>query len=253
MRKADNTIYPLFVPLIYEFFRNNRALNIELIKRAVDFVRMILLGPPGAGKGTQAANLSAALKIPHISTGDIFRSNIKEGTPLGVLAKSYIDAGKLVPDDVTVEIVEDRIQKDDCKNGFLMDGFPRTIPQAEKFDNMLKKLNANVELVINISAPDSAIVKRMSGRRMCSCGRTYHVVNLPPKTEGICDACGSKLFIRDDDREETVLERLKTYHEQTSPLIDYYSEKGILKNVDGTKPISETTEEILKIIADLKG
>ncbi len=214
---------------------------------------MILLGPPGAGKGTQAANLSSALNIPHISTGDIFRSNIKEGTPLGVLAKSYIDAGKLVPDDVTVDIVEDRIQKDDCKNGFIMDGFPRTIPQAEKFDEMLEKLNANVELVINISVPDSSIVKRMSGRRMCSCGRTYHIENNPPKTEGICDACGSELYIREDDREETVLERLKTYHEQTSPLIDYYSEKGILKNVDGTKSISHTTDEILEIIDNIRG
>ena len=212
---------------------------------------MILMGPPGAGKGTQAAKLSETLEIPHISTGDIFRSNIKEGTPFGKLVKSYIDAGKLVPDDVTVGIVEDRIQRPDCQKGFIMDGFPRTIPQAEKFDEMLNKIDSGVELVINIDVPDSVIVERMSGRRMCSCGRTYHVENNPPKTEGICDACGSNLYIRDDDRKETVLARLETYHEQTSPLINYYQDKGLLKNVDGTKPIRETTQEIIDIIKDL--
>lgn len=211
-------------------------------------MRMILLGPPGAGKGTQAANLSIALKIPHISTGDIFRANIKEGTPLGVLAKTYIDAGRLVPDDVTIDIVEKRLENKDCKNGFLMDGFPRTIPQAEKFDSMLQKLGKSVDLVINIDVPDSLIIKRMSGRRMCSCGRTYHVENNPPKQDGICDACGNKLFIRDDDREETVMERLDTYHKQTSPLIGYYKDKGILVDVDGTKSIDETTREILELI-----
>lgn len=211
-------------------------------------MRMILLGPPGAGKGTQAANLSIALKIPHISTGDIFRANIKEGTPLGVLAKTYIDAGRLVPDDVTIDIVEKRLENKDCKNGFLMDGFPRTIPQAEKFDSMLQKLGKSVDLVINIDVPDSLIIKRMSGRRMCSCGRTYHVENNPPKQDGICDACGNKLFIRDDDREETVMERLDTYHKQTSPLIGYYKDKGILVDVDGTKSIDETTREILELV-----
>jgi len=211
-------------------------------------MRMILLGPPGAGKGTQAANLSIALKIPHISTGDIFRANIKEGTPLGVLAKTYIDAGKLVPDDVTIGIVEKRLENKDCVNGFLMDGFPRTIPQAEKFDAMLEKMGRSVDLVINIEVPDDLIVKRMSGRRMCSCGRTYHVDNNPPQKEGICDACGNKLYIREDDREETVKERLKTYHQQTSPLIDYYRKKGILVNVDGTKSIDDTSREILELI-----
>lgn len=215
-------------------------------------MRMILLGPPGAGKGTQAANLSAALQIPHISTGDIFRANIKGGTDLGKLAKSYIDAGKLVPDDVTISIVEQRLANDDCKRGFIMDGFPRTIPQAEKFDSMLQKLNTGVELVVNIQVPDAAIIKRMSGRRMCSCGRTYHVENNPPIKEGICDVCGNALYIRDDDREETVKERLHTYHEQTSPLIDYYHKKELIRHFDGMKPIDETTHEILKTVENMK-
>lgn len=213
-----------------------------------DSMRMILLGPPGAGKGTQAANLSQTLKIPHISTGDIFRANIKNGTELGVTAKKYMDEGKLVPDDITISIVEDRLQNDDCKLGFIMDGFPRTIPQAEKFDVMLEKNNLAVELVVNIQVPDSAIIKRMSGRRMCSCGRTYHVENNPPVKEGICDACGSNLYIREDDREETVIERLKTYHQQTSPLIQYYEQKKLVLHVDGMKSIDETTKEILEAI-----
>lgn len=213
-------------------------------------MRMILLGPPGAGKGTQAANLSSALKIPHISTGDIFRANIKEGTELGKIAKSFIDVGKLVPDDVTIRIVETRLENEDCENGFIMDGFPRTIPQAEMFDAMLKKLGTGIDVVINIEVPEEAIIKRMSGRRMCSCGRTYHIANNPPKVEGICDVCGNKLYIRDDDREETVKERLSTYHNQTSPLIDYYTKKRLVLNVDGMKPIDETTREILKGIQE---
>lgn len=211
-------------------------------------MRMILLGPPGSGKGTQAANLSALLKIPHISTGDIFRANIKEGTELGKLAKNFMDAGKLVPDDVTISIVEERLQHDDCKAGFIMDGFPRTIPQARMFDAMLQKMQTPVETVINIIVPDEAIIKRMSGRRMCSCGRTYHIENNPPKVEGICDVCGQALYIRDDDREQTVQERLRVYDNQTSPLIDYYKEKGLLVNVDGLKPINEITQLILKAV-----
>ncbi|MGI6623180.1 MAG: adenylate kinase [Clostridiaceae bacterium] len=208
-------------------------------------MRLILLGPPGAGKGTQAVVLSEELKIPHISTGDIFRANIKEGTPLGILAKSYIDSGKLVPDDVTVDIVGSRLNDEDCRNGFIMDGFPRTIPQAQLFDKMLKECHTSVDAVINITADDSVIVRRLSGRRMCQCGRTYHVENNPPKIEGICDVCGSKLYIRDDDKEETIKERLRTYREQTSPLVDYYMKKGLLLNFDGTKPIEVTTREIL--------
>ncbi len=211
-------------------------------------MRLILIGPPGAGKGTQAAVLSETLKIPHISTGDIFRANIKGGTPLGLLAKSYIDSGKLVPDDVTIDIVGSRLVNEDCGNGFIMDGFPRTIPQAEMFDEMLTKHNTGVEAVINITADDNVIVKRLSGRRMCSCGRTYHVDNHPPKVEGICDVCKNKLYIRDDDKEETIKERLRTYHEQTSPLVDYYQKKGLLMNFDGTKPIEVTTREILECL-----
>jgi adenylate kinase len=212
-------------------------------------MRLILLGPPGAGKGTQAANLSTTLKIPHISTGDILRSNTKQGTELGLKAKSYMDAGKLVPDDLIIDLVEKRLSNDDCKTGFIMDGFPRTIPQAQMFDTMLQKLNTGVEAVINIIVPDEAIVKRMSGRRMCSCGRTYHVENNPPKKEGVCDVCGKALFIRADDREETVKERLRVYHEQTSPLIDYYKKKGLIIDIDGLKPIDETTKSILEAIS----
>lgn len=209
-------------------------------------MRLILLGAPGAGKGTQAVIISQKLNIPHISTGDIFRANIKEGTELGIKAKQYIDQGLLVPDDLTVSIVKDRIQKDDCKNGFLLDGFPRTIPQARQLDDALKNMDLKLDAVINLEVPDNIIVKRMAGRRVCKgCGMVYHVVNNPPKTEGICDSCGSELIIRDDDREETVLERLKVYHEQTETLIGYYSDKGLLMNFDGTKNIAETTSEIM--------
>lgn len=209
-------------------------------------MRLILLGAPGAGKGTQAVIISQKLNIPHISTGDIFRANIKEGTELGIKAKQYIDQGLLVPDDLTVSIVKDRIQKDDCKNGFLLDGFPRTIPQAQQLDDALKNMDLKLDAVINLEVPDNIIVKRMAGRRVCKgCGMVYHVVNNPPKTEGICDSCGSELIIRDDDREETVLERLKVYHEQTETLIGYYSDKGLLLNFDGTKNIAETTSEIM--------
>ncbi len=250
-------VHPLFVPRlvltlgeICQKANRTKCSNLGSPKRykGRDRMRMILLGPPGAGKGTQAANLSKALRIPHISTGDIFRANIKSGTELGLLAKSYIDDGKLVPDDVTISIVEKRLEGDDCGNGFIMDGFPRTIPQAEMFDVMLKRLHCAVELVVNIQVPDSVIIKRMSGRRMCPCGRTYHVVNNPPLKEGVCDVCGNSLYIREDDREETVKERLKTYHQQTSPLIDYYEKKKLVLTFDGMKPIDETTKEILAVV-----
>jgi len=214
-------------------------------------MRLILLGAPGAGKGTQAVSLSKELQIPHISTGDIFRANIREGTELGLKAKSYIDAGNLVPDELTVNIVKDRIRKDDCKNGFLLDGFPRTIPQAESLEAALESLNTKIDAVINLEVPDDVIVRRMAGRRVCkSCSRSYHVVTIPPKQEGVCDACGGQLIIRDDDREETVLERLKTYYEKTAPLIDFYQKRGLLLNFDGTKEIQETTREILETIGD---
>ncbi len=212
-------------------------------------MKLILLGAPGAGKGTQAVNLSGELHIPHISTGDIFRANIREGTALGLRAKSYIDAGSLVPDELTVTIVTDRIQKDDCKNGFLLDGFPRTIPQAESLEAALKSMNARIDAVINLEVPDDVIVRRMAGRRVCkNCSRSYHVVTAPPKQEGVCDSCGAELIIRDDDRAETVLERLKTYNEKTAPLIGFYEERGLLLSFDGTKEIPETTREILETI-----
>ncbi len=221
--------------------------------RWVKRMRIVLLGPPGAGKGTQAASIAEVYGIPHISTGDIFRANIKGETELGKLAKSFIDAGKLVPDDVTIAIVEDRLKQKDAAKGFLMDGFPRTIPQAEKFDAMLSQAGTKLDVVINIYCPDEVIVRRMSGRRMCSCGRTYHVTGSPPKVEGRCDACGSALFIREDDKAETVMTRLKTYHEQTSPLVDYYRDKGLLVDVDGEKSIPETFEDVRKILDSLKG
>ncbi len=208
-------------------------------------MRLILLGPPGAGKGTQAALLSGALKVPHISTGDIFRSNIKEKTKLGKLVSGILESGGQVPDDVTCEIVKDRLMKDDCHNGFILDGFPRTLPQAEMFESMLSENNQRIDAVINISLDDAVVVKRMSGRRMCPCGKVYHVLSHPPKKEGVCDSCGSPLYIRDDDREETVLNRLKTYHDQTSPLIDFYSRRGLLIEIDGDKPIDSIFQDIL--------
>jgi len=209
-------------------------------------MRLILLGAPGAGKGTQAVNLSKRLNIPHISTGDIFRANIKEGTELGRKVKQIIDQGMLVPDDLTVSIVKDRLKKDDCKNGFLLDGFPRTIPQAVQLDEVLREMGAELDAVINLNVPDEVIVRRMAGRRVCKgCGMSYHIVSNPPKSEGLCDVCGEELKIRDDDKEQTVLERLKAYYEKTEPLVEYYEKKGLLLHFDGTKDITETTEEIM--------
>ncbi|NLX76952.1 MAG: adenylate kinase [Clostridiaceae bacterium] len=207
-------------------------------------MRLILLGAPGAGKGTQAVNLSKRLNIPHISTGDIFRAN--EGTELGRKVKQIIDQGMLVPDDLTVSIVKDRLKKDDCKNGFLLDGFPRTIPQAVQLDEVLREMGAELDAVINLNVPDEVIVRRMAGRRVCKgCGMSYHIVSNPPKSEGLCDVCGEELKIRDDDKEQTVLERLKAYYEKTEPLVEYYEKKGLLLHFDGTKDITETTEEIM--------
>ena len=210
-------------------------------------MRIILLGAPGAGKGTQAENLTKMLSIPHISTGDIFRENIRNGTKLGLEAKGFMDNGLLVPDELTVNIVKERLKEEDCKNGFLLDGFPRTIPQAESLDKVFENLGATLDAAINLEVSDSIIVKRMAGRRVCKgCGRIFHIVTLPPSVDGICDSCGSKLIIRDDDKEETVLERLKTYYEKTLPLIDYYEKKGLLYSFDGTKEIMETTKEIIE-------
>lgn len=212
-------------------------------------MRVILLGAPGSGKGTQAVVIHEKLDIPHISTGDIFRANIKGGTELGKLAKSYIDKGDLVPDTVTIDIVKDRISQDDCKNGFILDGFPRTIPQAEYLDKTLVEMGAEVDVALNIHVPDEDIVVRMSGRRVCSsCGMSYHTVFNPPSKEGICNTCGNDVVQRADDKEETVKERLKVYHEQTEPLIDYYEKKGRLKTVVGKDKIEDTTSCVLKVL-----
>lgn len=212
-------------------------------------MKIIMLGAPGAGKGTQAKQIAAKYNIPHVSTGDIFRANIKEGTALGMEAKSYMDKGQLVPDELTVKILLDRVAKEDCKNGYVLDGFPRTIPQAEVLDEAVTKLGEQIDYAINVDVPDENIIKRMSGRRACvKCGATYHIVNVPPKKEGICDACGEALIVRDDDKEETVKARLTTYHAQTQPLIDYYNKKGILKEVDGTKDMNDVFADIVSIL-----
>ena len=212
-------------------------------------MKIIMLGAPGAGKGTQAKQIAAKYEIPHISTGDIFRANIKEGTALGMEAKSYMDKGQLVPDELTVKILLDRVSKDDCKNGYVLDGFPRTIPQADVLDKAVSELNDKIDYAINVDVKDDNIIRRMSGRRAClNCGATYHIVNVPPKKEGICDTCGSELVIRDDDKEETVKARLLAYHEQTQPLIDHYNNTGILKEVDGTKDMNDVFADIVNIL-----
>ena len=212
-------------------------------------MKIIMLGAPGAGKGTQAKQIADKYQIPHISTGDIFRANIKNGTELGKKAKQYMDQGALVPDELTCDLVMDRIQQDDCKNGFVLDGFPRTIPQAEALDAALGKINEKMDYAIDVDVPDENIVNRMSGRRAClNCGATYHLVSIPPKVEGICDRCGSEIVLREDDKPETVQKRLKVYHEQTQPLIDYYKNQGILKSVDGTQPMDEVFKAIVTIL-----
>ncbi len=214
-------------------------------------MKIIMLGAPGAGKGTQAKQIAAKYGIPHISTGDIFRANIKEGTELGKKAKEYMDQGALVPDELTCDLVMDRIQKDDAKNGFVLDGFPRTIPQAEALDAALTKAGEAMDYAIDVDVPDENIVGRMGGRRAClNCGATYHIVSIPPKKEGICDNCGSELVLRDDDKPETVQKRLNVYHEQTQPLIDFYKGKGILRSVDGTVPMDQVFESIVSILGE---
>jgi adenylate kinase len=214
-------------------------------------MKIIMLGAPGAGKGTQAKMIAEKYCIPHVSTGDIFRANIKNGTELGKKAKTYMDAGQLVPDELTVDLLIDRISKDDCANGYVLDGFPRTIPQAECLDEALAKREESVDYAINVEVPDENIVNRMGGRRACvNCGATYHVVHIPPKKEGICDKCGSKLILRDDDKPETVQNRLKVYHDQTQPLIEFYEKKGVLKEVDGTQDMKVVFEDIVKILGE---
>ena len=212
-------------------------------------MKIIMLGAPGAGKGTQAKKIAAKYGIPHISTGDIFRANIKNGTELGKKAKTYMDQGLLVPDELVCDLVVDRVQQDDCKKGYILDGFPRTIPQAESLDAALSRLGEAVDYAINVEVPDENIVKRMGGRRACvGCGATYHLVYEAPKKEGICDNCGAELILRDDDKPETVQKRLGVYHEQTQPLIDYYTKKGILKEVDGTMDMGDVFKAIVEIL-----
>ena len=213
-------------------------------------MKIIMLGAPGAGKGTQAKKIAEKYGIPHISTGDIFRANIKEGTELGKKAKEYMDQGALVPDSLTLDLIMDRFKAPDCANGYVLDGFPRTIPQAEALTKTLAEAGAAMDYAINVEVPDAAIVEHMSGRRAClKCGATYHIVYNAPKTEGVCDTCGEELVLRKDDAPETVLNRLSVYHEQTQPLIDYYQKQGILREVDGTKELNEVFEAI---IAELK-
>lgn len=212
-------------------------------------MKIIMLGAPGAGKGTQAKLIAEKYQIPHISTGDIFRANIKEGTELGMKAKSYMDAGGLVPDELVIDLVVDRLTWEDAKNGYVLDGFPRTIPQAEALTKALAEKGEKIDAAIDIDVPDENIINRMGGRRACvSCGATYHIVNIPPKVEGKCDKCGADLILRDDDKPETVKNRLEVYHEQTQPLIDYYKAEGVLKEVDGTVDMNDVFNAIVQIL-----
>lgn len=212
-------------------------------------MKIIMLGAPGAGKGTQADLISERYHLPHISTGDIFRYNIKNGTDLGKEAKKYMDNGQLVPDELTVRLLLDRVAKDDCREGYILDGFPRTIPQADVLKQALSKEGSKVDFAIDVEVPDADIVDRMSGRRSCpKCGASYHIRYIPPKQEGICDHCGSRLIQRDDDKPETVQKRLDVYHRQTQPLIDYYEREGVLRTVDGTKSRDDVFADICAIL-----
>lgn len=214
-------------------------------------MKIIMLGAPGAGKGTQARMLAEKYSIPHISTGDIFRANIKNGTELGKKAKAFIDAGALVPDELTIDLVMDRISSEDCAKGFILDGFPRTINQAKKLTEALSKGSGEIDWAIDVEVPDDEIVSRMSGRRICSsCGSSYHVVNIPPKKENVCDECGAELYTREDDKEETVRKRLAVYHEKTQPLIQYYRELGKVISIDGTKEMEAVFNAIIEKLGD---
>ena len=216
-------------------------------------MNLILLGAPGAGKGTQAKMISEKYGIPQIATGDMLREAVAKGTELGKKAKEYMDRGELVPDEIVIGIVKERLQQPDCEKGFILDGFPRTLAQAEALDEMLKELGKEIDAVINISVPEEEVVKRIAYRRTCrNCGAVYHLIYNPPKEDGKCDKCGGELYQRDDDKEETVRERFKVYRERTEPLIDYYKKKGLLYDVDGTKDINGVFEEITKILEKIK-
>lgn len=214
-------------------------------------MKIIMLGAPGAGKGTQAKKIADKYQIPHISTGDIFRANIKNGTELGMKAKTYMDQGLLVPDELVVDLVVDRLAQEDCANGCVLDGFPRTIPQAECLDAALAEKGDAIDYAVDVDVPDENIINRMSGRRACvACGATYHIVHIPTKVEGVCDRCGESLILRDDDKPETVKKRLDVYHAQTQPLIDYYTSKNVLKSVDGTVDMEDVFQAIVNILGE---
>ncbi len=214
-------------------------------------MNLILLGPPGAGKGTQAAKIVEKYNIPHISTGDIFRENIKNGTELGKKAQEYMNAGQLVPDELVVEIATDRLNADDCKNGFLLDGFPRTVFQAEKLDEFLAAKGDKVDCVLDIDVPRDELMIRLTGRRVCkNCGASFHVVNIPPKQEGICDVCGAELVQRADDNEETASNRIDVYNKETKPLVDYYEAAGNIAHIDGTTGLENVFNTITEILGD---
>ena len=209
-------------------------------------MRLVLVGPPGAGKGTQAAFIATARSIPKISTGDIFRANVREGTELGVAAKKYMDAGDLVPDEITIGMVRNRLAEDDAVKGFLLDGFPRNVPQAEVLGGMLDKMGTQLDVVLELVVDDDEVVRRLSGRRTCrSCGHIWHVDFDPPAVEDVCDRCNGELFQRDDDRAETIRHRLEVYAEQTAPLVAYYAERGVLIGIDATGPVDNVTERAL--------
>ncbi len=212
-------------------------------------MHLIIMGPPGAGKGTQAIMIADRFSIPHVSTGDIFRKNLKEGTPLGLKAREYMNKGLLVPDETVVEIVKDRLEEKDCQGGFLLDGFPRTVAQAVALDDVLKTMDIGIDYVLNIEVPKAVLIERAVGRRVCTaCGATYHVKHNSPAHAGLCDVCGGSLIQREDDKEETVAKRIEVYLEQTRPLVDYYSEKGLLISVDGGQEIKEVGEQIIKTL-----
>lgn len=216
-------------------------------------MNLLIMGPPGAGKGSQAAKIVSTYHIPHISTGDMFREAMKEGTPLGVEAKRYIDAGELVPDDITNGLIKERLMKPDCQDGFLLDGYPRTINQGVVLDEMLHTLNKKIDAVLNIECSEEIIVQRIAGRRICrSCGATYHIINYPPKVENVCDKCGGELYQRKDDNPDTVSHRLEVYYKQTSPLIDYYRSKGNLVTLDGNLEIDELFVDVKRVLDSLK-
>ena len=212
-------------------------------------MRLVLVGPPGAGKGTQAQFIASHFAVPKISTGEIFRANVSEGTELGLEARKYMDAGDLVPDEVTIGMVKDRLGQDDAQSGFLLDGFPRTVRQAEVLDEMLDPMSASLDVVLELVVDDDEVVRRLSGRRTChQCGHVWHLDFDPPGTAGICDRCGGELFQRDDDSEDTIRHRLEVYADQTSPLIGYYGDKGLLRGVDATGPVEDVTERAINAL-----